>query len=234
MLESKIFEGIDAVIFDFDGTLYDKKHFAVRLLCQNIRDIPVIRAERKTRNRLKGIDFLSSDNFYKNFFEKMSDALRNKKYTADFLRKWYFEKYLVALTNTLQNCYNARNGADSMFEMLAAAKIKIAVFSDYAVVAERMSAIGLNYLNILLFNAEEFGALKPCSRPFLEITKKLQVSPAKTLVIGDRKDTDVVGAKDAGMKFLHLVDKNKNGAKNAITWEDLRNIIGELSNKTDE
>ncbi|GHT15907.1 phosphoglycolate phosphatase [Bacteroidia bacterium] len=203
MLESKIFEDIDAVIFDFDGTLYNKKHFAVRLLCNNISDILLIRAERKTRAQLKGIDFFSAENFYKNFFEKMSAELKNK-YTADFLKKWYFKKYLMALTNTLRKYYKARIGAENLLENLAQRNIKIAVFSDYPLVAERMSAIGLNVPKILLFDAEEFGALKPSRRPFLEIAQALQTIPAKTLVIGDREDTDGIGAKSAGMKFYNI------------------------------
>jgi HAD superfamily hydrolase (TIGR01549 family) len=220
MNNSQLLENIEAVIFDFDGTLYNKKQFAVKLLSQNIKDIFLIRAERKTRNQLKGIDFLSSGNFYKNFFEKMSANLKNKKYTLDFLTKWYFENYLTALTNTLKKYYNARIGVENMFENLIKSNIKIAVFSDYSVVAERMNAIGLSTTQNL-FNAEEFGALKPSPRPFLEIANKLQVSPEKTLVIGDREDTDGIGAKKSGMKFLHLVDKKNNNLADAVIWEEL-------------
>ncbi|MDR0828639.1 MAG: HAD family hydrolase [Prevotellaceae bacterium] len=222
---TEIFQNIDGIIFDFDGTLYNKKQFAVKLLCQNIKDIFLIKAERKTRNQLKGVDFLTSENFYKNFFEKMAKNLQNKKYTAEFLRKWYFEKYLVALTNTLQKYYNARNGAEKIFEILAKKNIKVAVFSDYAAVAERMSAIGLSTETRNLFNAEEFGALKPSVRPFLEIAEKLQTTPEKTLVIGDRADTDGIGAKNAGMKFLHLIEKNGDNLENAVTWEKLIFIL---------
>ncbi|MDR2868512.1 MAG: HAD family phosphatase [Bacteroidales bacterium] len=217
------FENIDAVIFDFDGTLYDKKWFAWRLLTQNIKDVFLIRAERKTRNQMKGIDFLSAADFYENFIKMMSIALKNKKYTVPFLKNWYFEHYLTMLTHTLKKYYTARVGVENLFDSLTQSNIKIAVFSDYSAVAERMSAVGLNCQNknIALFSAEEFGALKPAPRPFLEIAKQWQVNPKKTLVIGDRTDTDGIGAKNAGMKFLLLINKNNSNSNNETTWENL-------------
>jgi HAD superfamily hydrolase (TIGR01549 family) len=228
MTENKIqIQNIEAIIFDFDGTLYDKKHFAFRLISQNLKKIFLIQAERKTRYQLKGIDFLSAENFYINFFKKMSDNLKNKKFTANLLEKWYFEQYFPSFIKILKKSYQAREGAEKVFEILTKSKIKIAVFSDYPVVAERMTAIGLKSPNdnILLYSAEEFGALKPCSRPFFEIAEKLGTNPDKTLVIGDRADTDGLGAKNAGMKFLQIMNKKNKKFVNAITWKEFVEII---------
>jgi hypothetical protein len=59
---------------------------------------------------------------------------------------------------------------------------------------------------VRLYGPESFGAQKPAPGPFRIIAGDLGVSPGETLVIGDREDTDGVGALAAGMSFFRLDD----------------------------
>jgi HAD superfamily hydrolase (TIGR01549 family) len=234
--DCSIFENMDAIIFDFDGTLYNKKGFAFHLILHHLKDISLIRAERKTRHLLKGKDFNSKEHFYQNFFRQFSAVLKNKKQNEEYVAKWYFEYYLPMLTDTLKKYCQAREGAAHLLDYLNKSNLKVAVFSDYAAVPERMEAIGLSSCHLQtgtfcsLYSAEEFGALKPSPRPFIEIANQLQVSPTKVLIIGDREDTDGVGATNAGMQFLLLSDTNKKEFPNVITWNNLISNILSLKN----
>ncbi|MDR1545059.1 MAG: HAD family hydrolase [Prevotellaceae bacterium] len=204
---------IQAIIFDFDGTLYDKKHFAIRLIFNDLQNIFLIRAERAARRQMQGIDCINAENFYMIFFEKMSMELNNKKYSAEFCKKWYFEKYLPSFIKILKKHYSAHKDVTEIFTTLKAKNIKTAVLSDYPCVAQRMNAIGIDIQSISpempLLSSEDFGALKPCPRPFLAIAEMLQTAPKNTLVVGDRADTDGAGAEKAGMQFLK-VEKDLN------------------------
>lgn len=51
----------DLFIFDFDNTLYDGHHFAIRLVFANLLHALRCKAERKVRKLLAGKDLLTAD-----------------------------------------------------------------------------------------------------------------------------------------------------------------------------
>jgi phosphoglycolate phosphatase-like HAD superfamily hydrolase len=57
---------------------------------------------------------------------------------------------------------------------------------------------------ILLYGPESFGAQKPAVRPLLSIAADIGIAPEETLVVGDREETDGLGAFRAGMRFFCL------------------------------
>ncbi|MDR1346058.1 MAG: HAD family hydrolase [Bacteroidales bacterium] len=200
---------IEAVIFDFDGTLYDKKWFALRLIANNITNLFLLQNERKTRKELRGAGFGNSELFYAQFFQCFSRQFKNRKYSPAFLKEWYFEEYMLSLIQILQKYYHARSDAKPLFELLHEQNIKFAVLSDYPCVAERMRAIGIEpafngKFEIACYACEDFGALKPNKIPFLEVARQLNTAPEKILVVGDKNETDGQGAKNAGMRFLDV------------------------------
>ena len=73
-----------------------------------------------------------------------------------------------------------------------------------------------------MVSSESFGALKPAPRPFLEIAAKLNISPENILVIGDRNDTDGLGAESAKMKFIQTESHKTKGDKTVISWVELK------------
>ena len=210
MKETKfdILQNIEAVIFDLDGTLYNKKYFAIRLLLNNLKDIFIIQKERKTRNKMRGLNFNSSEEYYSNFFKNFSNFFKNKKYSEEFLRNWYFNKYMPQFTYVLKKYYKSRPSTEKIFNILKSEKIKFAVLSDYPFVAERIKVLKLteifNENYDYCFCTEDFGALKPSRIPFDELAKKLSVANENVLVVGDKPDTDGEGAKNAGMKFIDV------------------------------
>ena len=77
---------IKAVIFDLDGTLYDKSHLPLRVVASQILHgkLIMLKRERSVRKLLKGKYFGDKDRFEEAFF-------------SHFMRKnakeWFYETY---------------------------------------------------------------------------------------------------------------------------------------------
>ena len=63
-------------------------------------------------------------------------------------------------------------------------------------------------LKILSINTIKKFALKPLKRPFLDMSKRMKLSPDKIAVIGNNRISDVYGANRAGMYSIYIQDMN--------------------------
>ena len=214
--------GIKAIIFDFDGTIFDHSLIAFHLIAAYPFDLFRIRNERLVRKSFTGRDYASPEEYFEAFFTTMGkDCSRSPEH----LRDWYFNRYMPRMRKVLKKHYKARPGMEELFRRFSAAErtlAKIAVYSDYPLLKERMEALGLSPgPELPLYGPETFGAQKPAARPFLCIAGDLGAAPGEVLVIGDREDTDGVGAEKAGMHFFHL--------KNRKCWDTLYTLLMDQS-----
>lgn len=195
-------ENKSAVIFDFDGTLYDKKNFSLHLVIPHLAQSLKMKAERNARKVLKGKYFGSSQKFYEAYFAQIASAVNT---TPQKIERWYNTKYLPLMIRILKKHYKAFPQAEQILSSLKKDGIKIIVYSDYSRVEERMQAIGLDpSLADILLSAEEAGGLKPAAEPLLQLAQKVNLKPEQILVVGDRDDTDGEAARRAGMSFAHI------------------------------
>jgi FMN phosphatase YigB (HAD superfamily) len=207
---------IRALVFDFDGTLYDYALLPLRLIRAWPPDLPRIWAERKTRRSLAGSDYGSAEAYYGEFFTRMAPLCRCP---ADAARDWFFSRYMPRMVRVLKRYYALRPGVRELFRFLDGGDLPekeaagrrapagIAIYSDYPCLGERLGALGFSPgPRVRLYGPDSFGAQKPAPGPFRIIAGDLGVSPAETLVIGDREDTDGAGALGAGMVFFRLDD----------------------------
>jgi FMN phosphatase YigB (HAD superfamily) len=195
-----------AVIFDLDGTLYDSKNIAFRLIMARPLDVFFMRTERRVRKVFAGRVYDSAESYYRAFFQELSEQARC---TAAFARHWYFETYMPLMIRVLGRYYRPRPGAAELLAALRSGNnrwnrvIPFAVYSDYPMTGERLKALGLD-VHGKVYGPEDFGAQKPAAVPFLRIARDLGSPPGDTLVAGDRDDTDGVGARAAGMEYLNV------------------------------
>jgi FMN phosphatase YigB (HAD superfamily) len=146
------------------------------------------------------------------------------------LQAWYFDQYMPRMCGLLKKYYRPRPGAVELFKDLTRVSFPFAVYSDYPLTTERLSALGLE--GGKPYGPELFGAQKPAVRPFLSIAEDLGGPPARTLVIGDRDDTDGAGAAASGMGYIGIRDpKNrKSSVYPSLSWQRctvlLRNRFG--------
>jgi HAD superfamily hydrolase (TIGR01549 family) len=209
MIDGARIDGAGALIFDFDGTLYDSKKFALRLIAAKPWDIFLIGAERRVRAYCAGRDFASPDAYFAAFFEELS---RHTHRSAASMRTWYFEDYIPRMVGVLEKHYRCRPRTAELFNSLACGdnfrnkKIPFAVYSDYPATLERLRAIGIEGSSAVCYGPEDFGAQKPSPRPFLSIAAALGCAAQDVLVVGDRYATDGAGAAAAGMRYINIDD----------------------------
>lgn len=231
---------IRAIIFDFDGTLYDFSGLPKNLILNKPFDLFKIKADRDVRRELKGIDFGSVEEYSLEYFKRLS------KHSGKSIKKitnWYYNTYLPHFRFVLKKCYKPFDKAQNLLSLLEQKGIKVAIYSDHSDLKGRAEALGLiNIPNDFLFSAEEFGALKPAKRPFIEIAKKLNTDFGNILVVGDRLDTDGEGAFACGMNFIRIASKRsrkesiEEKQKNdkvftTFEWNDFYNFLYDFYQK---
>ena len=216
------------VLFDFDKTLYVGRFFALRLVLANLPFAMRVKAERQVRHSLSGLDLGGGEALRAEFASRLAALIG---VSASEAAVWYADAYLKSMPRLLA-AYPARPGAVEVIGELLDAGVRVAVLSDYPSTRERLAAIGIADERLLCLSAEDFGALKPAPRPFVETARLAGVAPADTLVVGDRADNVGEGAKAAGMDCLLIKGKRATGADGfeALPWEGvlgrLRQIAG--------
>ena len=188
-------------------------------------------AVQKVRKFFKGKDCGSEENYKKQFFYKLAKkSFFGNVHKAEL---WYENYYMKKMISVLEKKYKKRENLDKILNHIKDKGIKIVVYSDYGHVKERMKAIKINEEEMKCFDlilcSEDYGTLKPSVRPLFEISKRIGVSPEDCLVIGDRLDTDGLGAKNSGMKFIqiltHKTKENVDGLDNPLlSWEEFCSI----------
>lgn len=195
-----------AVIFDFDGTLYDNTGISKTLVLTALPDAFKMAAERKTHKEFLGRDEGTPQKLREAFYKQ---AAKRAFTSPQKFGEWYQKCYLSFLQSALKNRrYHARENIEELFATFKAAGIKIAVYSEYERVKERMLSCGIGEKAVSLcdgfFSHDNFGCMKPAARGFLQIASKFGVLPAQCLVVGDRDNTDGQGARNAGMGFIQI------------------------------
>ena len=184
------------VIFDLDGTLYDKTGLVRRLVWSQLQRgrLALLKREREVRKELRGKHFGSEEVFYDAFFARFA--------RPELARHWYFEEYMPDMVAILRKHYRIAPWVETIMLELRTHGQKVAVFSDYGCVQKKLEAIGfrLSWADYL-FEAPALGGLKPSKKSFVKICKEMQMQPTDCLMVGDRTDTDGKGSRAVGMAF---------------------------------
>lgn len=192
--------GVQSVVLDLDGTLYDKTGLARRMVRRLWWCLPLLAAERLARRNAHYVQFASEEEFFDFFFTSMA---RGHWWTAGMAATWYRQVYMPAMLRLIKRHCRPRQ---EVMELIREAKekgLRLAVYSDYGCVAEKLEALGIAPdMFDLLVAAPELGALKPsepCARRVLEM---LGAQPESTLFVGDRDDKDGASARAVGAKWV--------------------------------
>ncbi len=222
-----------AVIFDFDGTLYDNTGISKAMILGNPFRFFLMKAERDTRRKLKGRDFYTPQSFKNEFYGRAAKAAHC---SPERFAHWYEDRYLRRMTRTLKKEeFAARPQIAEVFQKIRAAGKKIALYSDYAQIPERALACGISQEALDLcqgfYSSESFGCLKPSPRGFLQIAAALGARPKDCLVVGDRDDTDGFGARLSGMQFVQIKTRREKEVLHfnhpVLAWEEFaKEILG--------
>ena len=194
-------KNIKAVVFDFDGTLYDKKNIAVYVALKNIGHPAMLLRTTRTLKAFKGKDHGSRDNYYNALFSQIGGSPDN----ADKAKKWYFEKYLPNMITVLANRYTVRPCVNELMEKLQKQGIRVILYSDYERSKDRMGAIQAYTTHIdKIYASADFGGLKPCKEAFERMLSENGLSAENTLIVGDSEVCDKKCAELCGAQFYKV------------------------------
>ena len=200
--KKNVLNGVRTVVFDLDGTLYDKTGLARRMVRRLWWCLPLLAAERIARRNMHYVQYASEEEFFGAFFAYMS---RGHWWGIDIAAAWYHTVYLPTMVRLIRAHYKPRPEALELVEEAKAKGLKMAIYSDYGCVIEKMEALGIDPSPFeLLISAPELGALKPsepCARRVLEM---LEADPATTLIVGDKEEKDGAAAKAVGARFYKI------------------------------
>lgn len=214
---------IEAVVFDFDGTLYENG-FGLKLIfvMYNIFHPGIFLSHRKVIDKLRGSDFGSSENYRNRFF---GDIAKQTGKSLEIIQNWYFELFKKSFCSILKRHCKPRKHFKDLCRFLKENQIKTAVFSDYGFIGNRLDALNIEQSWFdLLISGESEGVLKPGARPLLKIASQFGLSPEKVLVVGDRIETDGKAAINAGMNFL-IIKKQAETVENTVSWKKFLKMI---------
>ncbi len=193
-------EGLETVIFDLDGTLYDKKGLAKRVVKKLWWCLPLLAAERLARRNAHYVQFASEEEFFGAFFATMA---RGHWWGPRIAAEWYHRIYMPTMIKMIRKYHHPRPEVMALVDECRERGICMAIYSDYGSVVEKLEALGIDpNLFELRISAPELGALKPsepCARRVMEM---LQAVPETTLFVGDREEKDGASARNVGARFL--------------------------------
>lgn len=194
-----------ALIFDLDGTLYEPRHFALRLILSDPLHIGMLAAERKCRKKLRERHFDTASDYYDELFLMMGGGSAEK---ATKCREWFYRSYMPSQVRIIREKFSPRPHLKELLAALRSEGIRTTVLSDYCFTAEKLSAIGLSAKDFdAVWESPQLGGLKPRSEVFKAVCEALGTAPEETAMVGDRADTDG-GATEAGLTFFHIIKED--------------------------
>lgn len=198
-------ENIKAVLFDVDGTLFDRSLAQRRVLEVIVQQFPHIFGAFEMERVAEA--FAESDRITTADFEAgiPSDGLRQKR-SRLFLQLLDLQEHDLAdaITEIYVRDYPTVDasmaGAVPLVKELSRQFIVGVVSNGLPDVQYRkLEAMNLQQVLSCIVLSEEIGIRKPDPRIFHHAARLLQLQPSECLYVGDSYASDVVGAKTSGM-----------------------------------
>jgi HAD superfamily hydrolase (TIGR01509 family) len=199
-----MYKNLKAVIFDIDGTLYDRNKAQKELVKGFVTELKEIFIGLDDNEIEKA--FLESDDYAISMFEAGGSVkeVRGERSRRILDSLGLDRKYQNKLTEIYLSLYpdisTPTDSAADVVEKLHG-KFRLGVISNGFMDMQysKLSAIKLKHYFQIIILSENFGIRKPDSRIFHEASSQLDCQPRECLYIGDSFLNDIIGARNAGM-----------------------------------
>jgi len=189
---------IKAVIFDLDNTLIDYMKMerisaeqAVDAMIDAGLDVPkdkILKELEKTMDD-EGFDH---PKIFQKFLRRLNGSINYK----------HLAYAILAFRKAREGFLQPYPGVKSALIKLREKGLKLAIVSDAPRLNAwlRLSAMKIDDFFDIVIAKEDTGFLKPHRKPFSIALKKLNLNSEECLMVGDRPEKDIKGAKKVGMK----------------------------------
>ena len=186
------------VIFDLDGTLYNKRRLSLRMLLHSPFDMLKMLAERKTRASMKGL-YIGAEHFTPAYFDRLAHGMHTSPAKA---KQWYQERYMPLMVKLIGRYQPIGEWVMPFVNECKERGVKMVVLSDYTHATDKLQALGIDPQHFdWVVSAPELGGLKPAKELLIKVAQQMGVAAEQCLVIGDRQDTDGDMARATGAAF---------------------------------
>ena len=183
-------EKIEAVLFDLDDTLLDRKA-AFRAVAEQLYDSQL--SMQETHSREAAVSKLIHLDTFADRFDRILNSWPDIAASTLELETWYYE----ALGNNIK----PDELALSLLADLNRASMPWGVVTNGGPFQHtKLRITGVRDLAPFVIVSADFGFEKPDLEIYVEALRKLGMPPSSsTLFVGDNPDTDIIGAQGAGM-----------------------------------
>lgn len=190
-------DGIKAVAFDIDGTLYPQYRLHVRIPWHFLTHCRIFFNFGLVRHQLRRTAPLPDFIHYQAILmsERLKCSTEKAGQLVDEIAYVGLEKFFKKI--------KPFNYIEETFKMLKDAGVKIAILSDFPP-EQKGELWGLKPYCDKILSAEKIGALKPSKYTFGVMAMELGLKPYEILYVGNSARYDIVGAKSAGMKTAYF------------------------------
>jgi len=216
-------QGISAVAFDLDGTLYPNYRLNIRLLPFLCRHGRLLTALGKARTIIRREQEQSPAFVQPDFYHYQAQI------TAGLLRA-QTEQIQEKIDKLIYRGWERHFSKIELFphirEVLAelrTARIKLGLLSDFPP-AIKLEKLGLADCWDTVLCSEDIGAIKPAIQPFLELAKALGCPPEQILYVGNSRRYDAAGGRRAGMKTALITCRHARKTKADFIFHDYRQL----------
>ncbi len=216
---------IKALFFDIDDTLYDSSKLAKLARKNSIK--AMIDAGLPEKDEVKVFEILKKvikkfgsnyPHHYDELIKEMGESWDPKIIASGVVAYEHIKVvYLKPFPNVVPILLEIKKN------------YKLGVISNGLAIKqwEKLVGLGVHHLFNIVVTSEEEGFEKPDQQIFTHAVKKMGLKPEECIMVGDRLDNDIVGAKKSGM--LTILIKNDNEGKMSTDGEKPDFIINEFS-----
>ncbi|CUR53927.1 HAD-superfamily hydrolase, subfamily IA, variant 1 [metagenome] len=201
---------IKGVVFDLDGTLFDHHGAA---LCGLRAWAPTLGPTSLAPDEVEAVWFALEDRHYQGYLDgRLSHRGQRRVRMAEFS-----QALGLPVPDDLDEAYTGYLAAyvaawcaydDALPALLAVRRAgrQVAVLTngDQDQQEAKLRSIGLSDVCGPVFASSRLGVTKPDPRAFAHVAAALDLSPGELLMVGDNLDVDVRGARDAGLRAVHV------------------------------
>jgi putative hydrolase of the HAD superfamily len=216
-------QGISAVGFDLDGTLYPPYRLNVRLLPFLFRHGRLLNALGKARTIIRREQEQSPASVRPDFYDYQA------RVTAGLLHAQP-EQVKEKINDLIYQGWGRHFANIKLFphvrELLAelrAARLKLGLLSDFPPHI-KLEKLGLTDCWDTVLCSEYVGAIKPAIQPFAELAKALGCPPEQVLYVGNSRRYDAAGGRRAGMKTALITRRRASKTKADFIFHDYRQL----------
>jgi HAD superfamily hydrolase (TIGR02253 family) len=219
---------IKAVIFDLDNTLIDfmkMKDIACSEAIDAMIDSGLKIDKKKALNVLYSLyeeKGLEDPQIFQKFLKKVTGKVDYKKLAYA----------IVAYRQARVGFLHPYPGTKRVLIRLKQKNLKLAIVSDAPKLKAwiRLVSMKIDDFFDVVVGLEDTGHLKPSKLPFNAALKELKVKASECLMVGDRPERDIKGAKLLGMKtcFAKYGNKKAVKVKSDYSIDEISELIGVL------